>query len=208
MMSSICNLKTGFMVNSPRCIDCRHNDLDVLASITLRKLACMKRHRTRATHASAQLRRAFPVDLMFVNPQRCFEAHLARLTSSHTMDEYTQARCQAAENAALLVCLREQPSVPHENKQPAYDTHDGLTLRREVQLIEDFAFISSMKDDPNGVTAVCMEIDRDGSGVTFRVAANNGHLSHITQELQKITNLMVRASRHGMSEMPDTEASS
>lgn len=64
---------------------------------------------------------------------------------NYTMDEYTQAKCRAAENAALLVCLREQPSVPKENKQPACGTQDELTLRREVQLIEDFAFISSTK---------------------------------------------------------------
>jgi hypothetical protein len=129
-MSSICSLKTGFMVDSPRCIDCIHSDLDVLASNTLRKPACMKRHRTRATHVPAELHRDFPLDLMFVNSQRRFEAHLARLTFSHTMDEYTQARCQAAENAALLVCLREQPSVPHENKQPACNTLQANVICR------------------------------------------------------------------------------
>ena len=46
------------------------------------------------------------------------------------------------------------------------------------------------------------------TGVTFRVAANNGYLLHATQELQKVTDLMMRASRHGMLEIADKGASS
>lgn len=67
-----------------------------------------------------------------------------------------------------------------------------------MQLVEYFAFISSTKDDPNRVTAVCMEADQDRSGVTFRVAANTDCLSHIEQELQAVANIMMRASKHGM----------
>lgn len=206
-MSSMCNLKTGFMVKFSCFIDCRHNNLHVLASNTLRIPACTPPHSSYSCISSAPL--CFLPSSDIRKSTRYLGAYLARHTTyGRTMDEYTEARCQAAKNAALLVCLREQPSVPHENKRPACDTQDELTLRREVQLIEDFAFISSMKDDPNGVTAVCMEIDRDGSGVTFRVAANNGYLLHVTQELQKVTDLMMRASRHGMLKIADTGASS
>ena len=120
---------------------------------------------------------------------------------SQKMNEYTQARCRAAENAALLVCLKEQPAIPRENTHAIKDTSNPLSLSYELRLVEDFSFISSTKDDPNGVTAVCMETDRDGAGVTLRIAANTGCLSHVVEELQVVADIMVRASRHGRFEM-------
>jgi hypothetical protein len=114
------------------------------------------------------------------------------------MNEYTQARCRAAENAALLLCLKEQPATPRDGTQNTDDSNDALSLSREMQLVGYFAYISSTKDDPNGVTAACVEADQDGAGVTFRVAANNGCLSHIVKELQAVADIMMRASKHGM----------
>lgn len=120
-----------------------------------------------------------------------------RLTHYLEMDEYAQARCRIAENAALLSCLTEQVAAPEENTHATRDTATAFTLRRETQIVDHLAFISSTKDDPNGVTAVCMEIDRDGAGVTFRLAANSGCLSHIVRGFQGIADIMMRAARHG-----------
>lgn len=114
------------------------------------------------------------------------------------MDEYTQARCRAATNAALLVCLKEQPAAPKENTYMPDSTTSDLSLQREVQLLDEFAFISSMKNDPNGVTAVCMEIEPGGAGLILRVAANTGSLAHVAGELQAVADIMMKASRHGM----------
>jgi len=69
-----------------------------------------------------------------------------------------------------------------------------------MQLVEYFAFISSTKDDPNGVTAVCMEENQDRAGMTFRVATNTGCLSEIVQQLQAVADTMLRAATHGMIE--------
>ena len=102
------------------------------------------------------------------------------------MDEYTQARCCAAENAALLFCLKEQPDTPRDNEHTTRDSNSSLTLSREMQLAEHFAFISSTKDDPNRVTAVCVEADQHRVGITLRVAANTDCLSHTEQELTTI----------------------
>jgi hypothetical protein len=123
------------------------------------------------------------------------------------MDEYTQARCCAAENAALLFRLKEQPDTPHDGVHPTEDSDSSLTLRREMQLAEHFAFISSTKDDPNRVTAVCVEADQDRAGITLRVAANTDCLPYTEQELQVVADIMMQASKHGVSrEVLDSEA--
>ena len=44
------------------------------------------------------------------------------------MDEYTQARCCAAENAALLFCLKEQPDTPHDSVHPEHGKVEDLLL--------------------------------------------------------------------------------
>jgi hypothetical protein len=123
------------------------------------------------------------------------------------MDEYTQARCCAAENAALLFCLKEQPDSPRDNEHTTGDSKNSFTLSREIQLAEHFAFISSTKDDPNRVTAVCVEADQDRAGITLRVAANTDCLSHTEQELQVVADIMTQASKHGVfREVLDSEA--
>jgi hypothetical protein len=114
------------------------------------------------------------------------------------MNEYTEARRRAAENATLLFCLNEQPTAPRESPFPPSTASCDLSIRREVQLADDFSYISSMKDDPNGVTAVCMEADYNTGGIAFRVATNTGYPSHIIQQLQMVADIMVRASKRGM----------
>ena len=118
----------------------------------------------------------------------------------HEMNEYTQARCRAAQNAALLLCLKEQPAIPQYGTHNTNDGHNALSLSREMQLVEYFAFISSTKDDPNRVTAVCMEEDQDRAGMTFRVATNTGCLSEVVQQLQAVADTMMRAATRGMFE--------
>jgi hypothetical protein len=114
------------------------------------------------------------------------------------MNEYTKARRRAAENATLLFCLSEQPIAPRDTPFPPSTAGSGLSIRREMQLAEDFAYISSMKDDPNGVTAVCIEADHNTGGIAFRVATNTGCPSQIIQQLQMVADIMVRASKRGM----------
>jgi hypothetical protein len=116
------------------------------------------------------------------------------------MEEYTKARRRAAANSTLLFCLNEYPSAPREITYAPSTSISDLSIRREMQLAEDFAFISSMKDDPNGVTAVCIEADPNAAGITMRVAINTGCPLRIVQQLQAVADIMVRTSKHGMSE--------
>jgi len=138
-----------------------------------------------------------PIEPVKRYPKKYF---LRPATYCHKMNEYTQARCRAAENAALLLCLKEQPSTPWDSTHNTNDSSNALSLSQETQLVEYFAFISSTKDDPNRVTAVCVEEDQDRAGMTFRVAANTGCLSHIVQELQAVADIMMRAAMRGMFE--------
>ncbi|KAM0721326.1 hypothetical protein Q7P37_003030 [Cladosporium fusiforme] len=89
------------------------------------------------------------------------------------MDEYTKARRRAAQNAALLVCLRQQPASPRENKCVADGTSSLSSLSREMQLLDDFAFISSLEDNPNEVTAVCLETNPDGEDVMMQASSHD-----------------------------------
>lgn len=116
----------------------------------------------------------------------------------HRMDKYTQARCRIATNAALLACLRKHPASPQDKTYVTDGGGGAFSLRREIQLSGDFAFISSTKDDSNRVTAVCTEVDDDGAGLTVRLAANTGCSTNVVQELQAVANIMMRASRHGL----------
>ena len=94
-----------------------------------------------------------------------------------------------------------------ETRFATRDSNSSLTLSREMQLAEHFAFISSTKDDPNRVTAVCVEADQHRVGITLRVAANTDCLSHTEQELQVVADIMMQASKHGVfREALDNEA--
>jgi hypothetical protein len=115
------------------------------------------------------------------------------------MNEYTEARRRAAENATLLFCLNEQPSAPRETACAPGTANSDLSIRREMQLAEDFAYISSMEDNPNGVTAVCIEADHDTAGITLRVAINTGCPSPVVLQLQMVADIMMKASKHGAS---------
>lgn len=115
------------------------------------------------------------------------------------MEEYTQARCRAAQNAVFLACLNELPIPPCEIEVAADGECSALALHREKQLADGFAFISSMKYDPNRVTAVCLEANQNGEGIVVRIASNTGSLDRVVKELQTIADIMMQASRHSTS---------
>lgn len=121
------------------------------------------------------------------------------LSDLSQMEEYTQARCRAAQNAILLASLDELPIPPCETELVANSECCALTLRRETQLADDFAFISSMKHDPNRVTAICLEANQNGDGIVFRIASNSGSLERVVKELQAIADIMMQTSRHSAS---------
>ena len=66
-----------------------------------------------------------------------------------------------AENSALLCLLRECPNAPSLHVPPANlaapDPTRILSFERERTLASNLAFITSISNDPNHITAVCIE---------------------------------------------------
>ena len=61
----------------------------------------------------------------------------------------------------------------------------SLSLLREHDLCHDFAFLSSLQDDPNRVTAVALE-DNGNAGLSIRIATNQGDTSALAKSFSPI----------------------
>lgn len=88
---------------------------------------------------------------------------------SHEASLYT--RC--AENIALLELLGNigEPPTPNPHvERPGQSNNRHISLRSERDLVSTLGFLSSIKDDPNNVTAVC--IKEEASTLSVLVAAN------------------------------------
>ncbi|KAL8800743.1 MAG: hypothetical protein Q9182_004948 [Xanthomendoza sp. 2 TL-2023] len=95
------------------------------------------------------------------------------------------------ENITLLWALCENPDQPKENEiRGSYDDGRQLSLDRERQLVDSFAFISASTDNMLRVMAICIEEDPDKIGMTIRLASNTGDLSHVTQGFNSIARIL------------------
>ena len=85
--------------------------------------------------------------------------------------------------------------MPKENRlRESYDKRRQLSLDREQQLVDNFAFISATTDNSLRVMAVCIEEDADKKGMTIRLASNTGDLSSVSQGFKDIARTMEKAS--------------
>ncbi|KAL8724139.1 MAG: hypothetical protein Q9166_008112 [cf. Caloplaca sp. 2 TL-2023] len=104
------------------------------------------------------------------------------------------------ENITLLWALCETPDQPKENEiRGSYDEGRQLSLDRERQLVDSFAFISASTDNMLRVMAICIEEDPDRIGMTIRLASNTGDLSHVTQGFNGIARTLEQASLRAKS---------
>ena len=114
---------------------------------------------------------------------------MATLSSSQIIQK------RLVENITLLWTLCEVPGESKENDtQIGQDEGRQLSLDRERQLTDSFAFISATTDDMQRVMAVSIEEDSDGKGMTVRLASNTGDLSDVTQGLSGIAQTLEQAS--------------
>ena len=119
---------------------------------------------------------------------------MSNLSCSHT------ARRHLIETITLLWTLTEVPEQPKENKLDCInDKAKQLTVERERQLADSFAFISASTDDMLRVMAVCIEEDPDQGGMTIRLASNTGDLSGITEGFKGIACTLQKAALKGMT---------
>lgn len=99
------------------------------------------------------------------------------------------------ENITLLWALCETPDQPKENEiRGSYDDGRQLSLDRERQLVDSFAFISASTDNMLRVMAICIEEDPNKTGMTIRLASNIGDLSHVTQGFNSTARTLELAS--------------
>ncbi len=118
------------------------------------------------------------------------------------------SRQRLVENITLLWTLNEIPEQPKDNIfRCEEDGTRQLTLERERQLADSFAFISASTDNMLRVMAVSIEEDTDGHGITIRVASNTGDLSSMKEALGDIAKTLEKAATRGTNRLPELSAS-
>ncbi|KAL8671387.1 MAG: hypothetical protein Q9168_004119 [Polycauliona sp. 1 TL-2023] len=104
------------------------------------------------------------------------------------------------ENITLLWAMCEVPDHPKENElHGSGDEGRTLSLDREKQLVDSFAFLSASTDNMHRVMAVCIEERLDPKGMTVRLASNTGDLAQVTQGFDNIARILEQASSRSMS---------
>ena len=104
-----------------------------------------------------------------------------------------------AENIALLRLLSNVPEPPTLNTPPVDLLADNsgdrrLKFKKECDLVDNLAFISAVSDDPEKVTAVCIEEHRDHRGMTVVLAVNKGNLSSVKEGFERIFRILKEVS--------------
>ena len=126
--------------------------------------------------------------------------------STSSLDHATRQRL--VENITLLWTLNEVPEQPKDNKSPREDDERRqLTLEREWQLAESFAFISGTTDDMLRVMAVSIEEDADRNGWTIRLASNTGDISGIKGGLDDIAKTLEKAATRSTKKVREASIS-
>ena len=122
-----------------------------------------------------------------------------RTAPSSQNPAYLKLRELIAQNSAFLAAFNELPGTEQETR--LLDTRQQeyqLTIDREKELSEGFAFLAARKEDPNNVMAVAIEEDLDKCGMTIRVATNEGDLTGVKAGLSDIAEILERAATRCM----------
>ncbi len=107
-------------------------------------------------------------------------------------------RQRLIDTITLLWTLNEIPDIPRINPLPDdFDATRQLTIERETDIADNFAFLSATTDDMHKVMAVCIEEDLDQEGLTIRVASNTGSLAETENRFKNITQVLEQAALRG-----------
>jgi hypothetical protein len=94
-----------------------------------------------------------------------------------------------AESIALLHLLHSVPAQPSSNPidhLPIRRKGYALSFERERSLASTLAYLSSVKDDPDHIPAVCVEESPNSAFLTVLLAINKTHQDDGDQVLQKL----------------------
>ena len=73
-----------------------------------------------------------------------------------------------------------------------------LPFHVEQRLADDFAFVAAAKEHPSAVSAATVEECTDGSGLTIRLAANDGVPPAVADTLRAMLELLARCAERGV----------
>ena len=72
-----------------------------------------------------------------------------------------------------------------------------LPFHVEQRLADDFAFVAAAKEHPTAVSAATLEERTDGSGLTIRLAANDGVPPAVADTLRAMLELLAGCAERG-----------
>lgn len=99
---------------------------------------------------------------------------------------------------AMLGLVGEDPKEYELVSRP--DRVSSLTVDQEGEIVSNLAFLSSRRKDSKMVIAIGIEEDRDGQGMTIRMAVNGDHPVYVKEGLARISAILERISRRGKTQ--------
>lgn len=106
-----------------------------------------------------------------------------------------------AENIFLLEKINNSPENPQDNPIPAhlhqYQPSRVLTLEQEQSIASTLSFLSSYTDDPNRVSALCIEEILDSSGLLITIASNSDPTEQLEAGVKAMASVLMNEARDG-----------
>lgn len=111
------------------------------------------------------------------------------------------SKADEAARYGLLQVLNETPIEPQDGSLPS-EANDGRTLsvKREKQLADDFAYISATVSDNERITAVCIEEHRSGLGMNLCISSNTDFPAGLEEGFRSLATLLQRATKRSTTE--------
>lgn len=107
-----------------------------------------------------------------------------------------------AENIFLLEKINNSPGKSQDNPIPAhlhqYQPGRVLTLEQEQSIASTLSFLSSYTDDPNRVSALCIEEILGNGGLLLTIASNSGSLEQLKAGLITMATILMNEATDGM----------
>lgn len=107
-----------------------------------------------------------------------------------------------AENICLLERIDNCPGKSQNNPIPAhlhqYQPGRILTLEQEQSIASSLSFLSSYTDDPNRVSALCIEEILGNSGLLITIASNSGSIEQLKAGLMAMATVLMNEATDGL----------
>jgi len=96
-----------------------------------------------------------------------------------------------------LARINQVPERPIENSLVPRNSAHQLSILRENEITSNLAFLSAISDDSLRVSAVCVQEQPNGKGITIRIASNTGDLSNVISGFRTLARSLELAARRG-----------